>query len=351
MKSEHRHDLQTNDLSKVIAQAGEFLQKNGQSLLIGLVAVIALVIAIAVYSSRSDTESAESWARLAAARLAEDYAKVADDYDGTSAGAWARLQASELNLEQGIQVAFTNRPNDIAEISELKQAKKGFDSLLSNSSVPSTVRERALLGMARYLETTCDGNTDQAIRAYKQFVSEFKNSSQKRIAEERIEALGTQSAQEFYAWFYDQHPKPLDREMPNDGFHGTGDSVDLNIGGIVDKDAADNDFPKLPSDIRDFMKPDETTPGSGSGGLPTDDSEDSKEKPESDGGDKTDKKPDETKSDEKKSADAKPETEDSKNESDKSTDAKESDTKETSSGPADKDASKADESDKPAAPK
>lgn len=325
MKSEHRHELQTNDLSKLFVQAGEFLQKNRQPLLIATITIVVLVAAYAVYSSRVGTDSAESWTRLASAQSAEAFANVADDFEGTTAGAWARLRESELNLQQGIPLAFTNRPGEINEISELKQAKRGFDKLLNDSSVPAAVRERALMGMARYLETTCDGNTEAAIRAYKQYVSEFQNSSQRPLAEKRIEALETQSAKDFYAWFYKQHPKPADRAKPQDGFHGTQES-----------EQKDPPLFKLPSDIKDFLDPDFPSRDTLPGGTLDPGDNDSKTKAESSDGAKTDKR--------------KPETDSSKGDSKKSTEKNDPEAKQKPSK-ASKDEPKAVESKKPATPK
>ncbi len=218
MKSGHRHDLQTNDLRKLAKKAGEFLQKNARLLSIVICAVAVLVIAGLIFAMQSQSEKETSWTSFSASMNAEALAKVADDYEGTVAGAWARLREAEINLQQGVNVAFTERPAaGIAEISELKQAKQGFDNLVNGKSVPSAVRERALIGLARYLETTCDGNTQTAIQAYRRFIADFPDSSQRELAEQRMTALETDATKDFYAWFFKQKPEPKDTEKPFDG--------------------------------------------------------------------------------------------------------------------------------------
>ncbi len=57
---------------------------------------------------------------------------------------------------------------------------------------------------------------DGAIETYQRLVTEFPISVYKDYAEARIAALKTGTAQDFYAWFEQQNPKPADREMPKD---------------------------------------------------------------------------------------------------------------------------------------
>jgi hypothetical protein len=84
------------------------------------------------------------------------------------------------------------------------------------------VMERALFGLARAKEALPDKNLgpskvdDAAIETYQRLLTEFPISIYKDFAESRIAALKTGTAQDFYAWFEQQNPKPADREMPKD---------------------------------------------------------------------------------------------------------------------------------------
>lgn len=214
MKSEHRHELQTNDLSRAMANVAPFLEEYGNRILLGIVAVCLIAGAAIWWARSSNASAAMGWTELVAARTAEDFGNIADAYAGTEVGHWARLQAAESYLFQGIRLSFTDRA---AAVSDLKQAEEGFQQLLDAQGVPDVVRERALIGMARTLETRSGQDTQPAIAAYEKLIEEFPNSVYRAEVEERISALKTGSTQEFYAWFQKQNPRPEDRQTPRDG--------------------------------------------------------------------------------------------------------------------------------------
>ena len=214
MKSEHRHELQTNDLSKLIDRIGPFFEVYGNRILLGLAAAI-LLLAGGVWWSKTSTERvASAWAELLGSGTPEELFAVAEDHEGTTAAGWARLQAAEGYLFQGLQTMFTHRS---AAVAELEKAKEAFSALLADKGISDRVRERALIGLARTLETLSGRDTQPAIGAYEKFVAEFPDSIYAEMAGERAKALKTGGAQEFYAWFAEQNPQPEDRSLPQDG--------------------------------------------------------------------------------------------------------------------------------------
>ena len=67
---------------------------------------------------------------------------------------------------------------------------KNFEKLLEPGSKASPlIRERALFGLARCLEATCEGDTAQAIAQYRKLVSDFPRGVYEVYAKDRIEAL------------------------------------------------------------------------------------------------------------------------------------------------------------------
>ena len=213
MKSEHRHDLKTNELRRLAEKMRPFFEEYGNRVLLGLCGVI-LVAAVVIYWSRSSAASAgDAWTQFSAATNAEDYANVAEEFPGTQVAAWARLLEAQNHLGTGMQSMFTNRA---AAISDLKAAEKRFQIILVDSSVPEDVREGALFGMARCLEAKSDSHTDSAIEVYEKLVREFPDSVYTELAQKRIDVLKTQEAKDFYAWFSAQKPKPEDRALPDD---------------------------------------------------------------------------------------------------------------------------------------
>jgi len=234
MKSEHRHDLKTNELGRWAAEVGQSYEKYLNQIIIGAVAVL-LLVAGAIYLSRSSAASASAgWNEMAAAQSAEDFANIADKHQGTAVGAWARLKECEQHLGNGIQLAFTDRAS---ALSDLKKAREGFEKVIDDPAASDDVKERALFGLGRCLETMSDRNTEQAIAAYQRLVDEYAYTAYKTAAENRIAALKTGGSQEFYSWFHEQNPKPADRPLPRDmirpGSSGPADPLDLNLDDFI----------------------------------------------------------------------------------------------------------------------
>lgn len=213
MKSEHRHELKTNDLGRWASQVSESAEKYTNQIIAGIVGVM-LIAAIAIYWQRSSKAAASAgWNEMAAAQSAEDFANIADKYPGTAAAAWALLREAELHLGTGMRLAFTDRASGL---SDLKKARESFEKLVNDSSIPADVKERALFGQGRCLETLSGKDTTAAIAAYQRLISEYDYSAYRKAAEERIAALRLGGAQDFYAWWQEQNPKPADRELPRD---------------------------------------------------------------------------------------------------------------------------------------
>jgi hypothetical protein len=215
MKSEHRHELAENDLGKIIARWRDQLEPHANKILIGFLVVAVLVVG-AIVALRSTTASSSAGVtELSQAEAAEDFETVADDFEGTTAGTWARLRAGEEYLRDGIRLSLSDRA---ASNERLEEAQQSFDKVLKLTEAPPEVREKALFGLASCLEAMSSEQTttQPAIEAYEQLIEEFPDTRYKRWAEERMETLKSSDAQEFYAWFHKQTPKPEDRPLPRD---------------------------------------------------------------------------------------------------------------------------------------
>jgi hypothetical protein len=223
MKSEHRHELKTNELERIASEWGHtaehYVQENWMLLAAAVVAIAIGAGGVVYWRSSSGTAGQQGWREFASANKASDFGNVADKFSGTSAGSWARLMEGEIELNSGVRASFTDRA---ASRSDLKKAQENFEKLIADKATPSDVMERALFGLARAKEALPDKNLgpskvdDAAIETYQRLVTEFPISIYKDYAESRIAALKTGTAQDFYAWFEQQNPKPADREMPKD---------------------------------------------------------------------------------------------------------------------------------------
>ena len=221
MKSEHRHELQTNDLGKFAEKAAVFIDVHGNRLMIG-VCLACLPLAGLIYYLRSESNAqAAAWRDFSAAinvGKADDFHAVWQDHPGTSPAYWARVHEGEHRLNLGVQSMFRNVETGM---DELKKARDSFQAIIDNPrKAPPELRDRALMGLGRALESMSDGSEADAIKAYESLVKEFPNSIYKKDAEERIAVLGKGSGQEFYNWFT-KYPRPkLPVKGPRDPIGG-----------------------------------------------------------------------------------------------------------------------------------
>jgi hypothetical protein len=213
MKSEHRHDLQTNELGKVAdkvaTSVGGFFEIHGNRIMVGF-CVVSLIAAGLIYKFKLDrAHEAAAWRDLSKASRAEDYAGVWERNPGTIAARWARVHEGESRLEEGIQLLFTNVESGM---NELKLAREALQRVIDEQATPPEIRERAVFSLGRCLESMSDGAEGDAVKSYQMLLREFPDSIYKKSAETRIAALNSGSGQEFYAWFAKYpRPKPAER--------------------------------------------------------------------------------------------------------------------------------------------
>jgi len=215
MKSEHRHELAENDLGKLLDRSRDHIEPYSNKILISLlVATVLIVGGIVIYRTQA-SKSMVGAAELAEAKTPAEYDTVAEQFPETETGQWARLRAGQGHLREGIRLSLTNRS---ASNDSLEQAQKSLDLALRSENAPSEVREQALFSLAVCLESLSSQQTTTkpAIEAYERFLSEFKESRFRKRAEERIAALKSPEAEQFYTWFHAQNPKPEDRPRPMD---------------------------------------------------------------------------------------------------------------------------------------
>lgn len=233
MDSEHRHQLQQNDLAHASMKMANFFEVHGTKI-VGAIAVLVVAAIIWVVWANSAIDSeVEAWTALSTAiqsnePSAETFGSVADRFADSPAGAWARLQEAELAYETGLPLMFRDRE---AGTTDLERAEKAFQQVLDNKSASATARERALFGLAKTKESLCTGDTDPVIAVYRKLLQEFPTTIYKTYADERIKALESDGAKAFYAWWGEQKPRPSSLPRPADGGAApaaTGNPFDLD---------------------------------------------------------------------------------------------------------------------------
>jgi hypothetical protein len=216
MKSEHRHELQTNELGKFAEKAAIYIDRHGNRLMIGI-CVVALALSGGIFWWRTQRgNQMAAWTDLSTAinnGKPEIFQSVWDDHKGTVPGLWAKVHEGDAWLGQGVEAAFRNVEKSAEDF---KKARAAFEVVAGERRAPQEIRERALIGLARTLESMSDGSEDDAIKAYETFVKEFPKSEYQADAQSRIGILKSGHGQEFYAWF-SKYPRPkIAEKLPRD---------------------------------------------------------------------------------------------------------------------------------------
>jgi hypothetical protein len=132
MKSEHRHELQTNELGKVTEKLGSFLEIHGNRLMIGI-CVASLAASVVIYWVRTKhNDEAAAWRELSTAfatNKAEDFYDVWESHKGTPTGLWARVHEGESWLAQGVEKLFGNVELGTEQV---KKARDAFQDVVDD---------------------------------------------------------------------------------------------------------------------------------------------------------------------------------------------------------------------------
>ncbi len=266
MKSEERHRLQTNELKQVVQTTGSLLERHATTIVAVACGVLLVASAVIWWMRQTTATSSAAWTLLENAEKTDDFTAIAEKYKATPAGDWAKLRESESFFRSGSDELFTQR--ELAT-SDLKRAREGFEHLLTVAGASPIIRERAVWGVARCLESTSDADTTLAIEAYERLLKEFPDTIYKPFAEDRIAALKTGGTKEFYAWFSKQNPTSADIR-PKDGLHpflppaaageddGKSNSDETKTPPTKSDDAA-SDKP-IPGEVTPDAKKDDSTP-------------------------------------------------------------------------------------------
>lgn len=222
MKSEHRHELQTNELGKFTEKLGTFLEGHGNSLMIGICTVSIVASGIIYWVKTQNSKESVAWRDLASAMAnnkPEDFKEVWESHKGTTTGLWARVHEGESRLALGVETLFRNADTGLDEV---KKTREAFQTVVDDRSAPAEIRERALIGLGRALESMSEPG--DAVKTYQTLLKEFPGSLYKKDAEERVAVLTKGSGQEFYAWFAkfprkkeaDKRPHDFGSELEDD---------------------------------------------------------------------------------------------------------------------------------------
>ena len=195
MKAEKRKELQTNVLAdrlgKVLHGFREgFGRPSNTWLLIwgGIIAVVALVIGLKVYSNvRTRNQSAE-WLQLAEADNLSDVERIAEKNPKAKPTQIARFQLARVYLRRGMEHFVSTTPDGRKDaLRDLDEAAKLYGELATEVKDNSLLTQEALLGVGKAREAL--NELDDALAAYEQLADRYPDSVDGKEAAERAKKL------------------------------------------------------------------------------------------------------------------------------------------------------------------
>ena len=228
MKTERRHELQTNTLAEML---GGGVEASKPYVTVALGVALALAVLVGTYfvlSSRSKGEEEQGWNQYFQAlsqpqtEQREDLAAVARGYADSEVGYWASLQLGDRHLNEGVNELFSDR----AKANEaLKDAEDSY--LAAAKSSDALIRQRAQFGLARAYEAQFE--LDDARKTYEALVQEYPKGLFVESAKRRIDELSEKSTKRFYDWFAEQKVTPPAENT------GTGERPAFNLDSLPDR--------------------------------------------------------------------------------------------------------------------
>jgi tetratricopeptide (TPR) repeat protein len=228
MKTERRHELQTNVLADWLGTKLETAHEYTKAIVASLLAVVVIVGALVFMSKRTEHKQSVAWEQYFDATLTgatEKLGIVADKYPDTLAGQWARLSLGDSELGQGTEQLFEDRT--LAK-GTLERAIESYTRARERTG-DVEILERSTIGLARVHESL--SQLSEARQEYQQLLAKWPNSIYATEAKQRLDDIDKLSTKEFYDWFASQNTKALGASGP--GIPG------LKPSGLPDSEPAD----------------------------------------------------------------------------------------------------------------
>ncbi len=204
MKTERRHELQTNELADWLGKQIAGIRPYSKTILGVVVLIVAAIVALMLSLTQRSRNVAGGWQAYydaTVARNAEKLSEIAKDYEGTTAGLWATQSAGDAYLMQGTSLLHIDR-DDAAD--RLNKARAAYQQVI-DQTYDDLLKPRALIGLAQCYEAR--NEVEEAEKQYNRVIEGWPETSLAKLAKERRDLLAQASTREFLNWFDDQEPQ------------------------------------------------------------------------------------------------------------------------------------------------
>lgn len=271
MKTERRHELQTNTLADWMGKRIEALRPYSTGIVGAVVLVVVVIGAFTYWRSQTRTNQRLGWEQLlsfASGGSPQSLANVAEQFPDSSVGSFARLQMGNVQLNSGINQLFA----DPAEgKDQLRKAIETFQLVQNDASEP-LLQQHAVYGLARAHESL--NHLQEAEQYYEELEKKWVDGVYAETARRRLADLRRPETKKFYDWLDAQ--EPLASATGGPGQAGT--RVPFDPGSLPDEPGELSPF-DTPRDTIPTESPAESPSGEG---VTTDESDDTPETPPAD---------------------------------------------------------------------
>ncbi len=204
MKTERRHELQTNILADYLGKQIQTVRPHSRTIMIGVIAVLVVIIGYVYFSQQQRARAGNAWANYFKAignRDVKELEGVAEQHSGTVAGFWARQATADLKLAKGSGELFTDRTE---AKKSLREAEQNYLAIEKDATAYPLLVERARFGLAQVYEGFSE--VAKAQKYYEKVATDKPSSALAKAAQHRAEQLADTSAESWYNWFGRQTP-------------------------------------------------------------------------------------------------------------------------------------------------
>jgi len=203
MKTERRHELQTNALADWLGRSIENVRPYSTGIVGGVVLVVVAMGAYTYWKHQTRTSEQRGWEQLlsfSAAGNPNNLEDVADTFPNALVGIYARLQLANVQLNNGIYQLFTDRAEGK---DQLNKAVVTFETIKNEATDPF-LQQHALYGLARAHESL--DHLEEAEKYYQELRDKWSDGVYSTMASRRLADLNRRETKEFYDWFEAQEP-------------------------------------------------------------------------------------------------------------------------------------------------
>ena len=224
MKSDRRHELQTNTLADWL---GKFIEtyKPYARIVVGLIGLLLLVAGgLSYQANRSSAKQAEGWQDFYEAMEGQRESvlkELATRYTTTEVGLRATYSLANITYNEGLNKMYTDRDH---AFDLLEDARDNFKTVvMATTQKQGFLKRQAMFGWAQTLEATND--SQNAKKQYEALATNWPETALGKNAADSANRMERQGS--FFDWFFVQKPKNSMNLLENNSLE-FGESFETN---------------------------------------------------------------------------------------------------------------------------